>query len=183
MKFRHARTLTLAGGLLAASLGLALPPVALAAGPTALASNQFTVDGTPNIRIGMRRAQVAAHIRPVGNMRSQGFTAAESYACDTYNSRDGRVSVMIENGVVTSMVTSDSAFRTPSGVGVGTSLQALRAAYGRQLTRKPNPYNEDFDYFVRSPSGNSLKFGMERGRVSVMTAGNRQAVEYVEGCL
>ncbi|MGE3692644.1 MAG: hypothetical protein AB7F98_14825 [Novosphingobium sp.] len=165
------------------SLLLAQPDKAYAASPASSAANQFTVDGTQNVRIGMRRAQVAAYINPQGNLRASGFTAAESQACDTYNTRDGRASVMIENGVVTSINTSDRAYRTPSGAYVGMPVATLRATYGRQMTRKKNIYTEDYDYFVRASSGNTLKFYIEDGKVGLITAGNSRSIQYVEGCL
>lgn len=102
--------------------------------------------------------------------------------CDTYDSRDGRFSVMFENNVATSFLTTNPQFSTKKGAYVGMGVDTLRQYYGADLVSEPNPYGGT-DYFVWQTPERGLRFFVgESGAVETIWSGT-QSIRYVEGCL
>lgn len=79
----------------------------------------------------------------------------------------------------------DKGAATPAGIRIGSTVGALRKAYGFRLGSRRNLYTPGArDYFLRSPSRPhwELRFDASpRGRITEIAFGNR-AVRYVEGC-
>jgi hypothetical protein len=75
--------------------------------------------------------------------------------------------------------------RTPSGITIGSSLNALRRAYRGRLTSRPDVYQHGArNYFLtrRSRPRWQIRFDVSvRGRVTRISFGNA-AVRYTEGC-
>lgn len=149
-----------------------------AASPTPVIdpANLVTTDGMMGIAAGQAWSDVAARFKPEGTEATD-----DPALCNIFESRNGRISAMVESGKVTRVETTDRLFRTPSDIGVGSTLAELRKAYGSRLTSEENPYSGK-DYFVVSASGNGIKFHVEEGKVTDLTSGT-QSIRYVEGCL
>ncbi len=135
-----------------------------------------TTDGMMGVAVGKSWDSVSSRFNLIGRYGSEISTD-----CEIYESRNQRVSVMVQDGMVTRIETSDRAFRTPSNIGVGSSLAKLRKVYGTRLIAEENPYAVK-DYFVYSRNGNGIKFHIDRDKVIEMTVG-RESIRYVEGCL
>jgi hypothetical protein len=75
--------------------------------------------------------------------------------------------------------------RTPSGITIGSSLNALRRAYSGRLTSKPYAYEHGGRYYFltrRSKPHWQIRFDVSvRRRVARISFG-RAAVRYTEGC-
>lgn len=102
--------------------------------------------------------------------------------CDTYDSVDGRYSVMFENNVATAFVSTSPQLSTKKGAHIGMSLDALRQYYGSALESEPNPYGGT-DYYVWQTPDRGLRFYSGDGvTINTIWAGT-QSIRYVEGCL
>lgn len=135
-----------------------------------------TTDGMMGITAGQSWESVSSQFNPTGQ-----YASDDSYSCEIYESLNGRVSAMVEEGMITRIETSDRLFRTPSNVGVGSSLTDLHKAYGSRLKAEENPYSGK-DYYVHSQDGNGIKFHIESDEVIYLTVGG-SSIRYVEGCL
>jgi hypothetical protein len=75
--------------------------------------------------------------------------------------------------------------RTPSGITIGSSLNALRRAYRGRLTSKPHAYEHGGRYYFlarRARPHWQIRFDVSvRRRVTRISFGNA-AVRYTEGC-
>ncbi len=106
--------------------------------------------------------------------------------CATASVRRGGMSgyALFENGRFGAVWFRKGAV-TPAGIRIGSTVGALRKAYGFRLGSRLNKYTPGArDYFLRSPSRPrwELRFDVSpRGRVTEIAFGSR-AVRYVEGC-
>jgi hypothetical protein len=135
-----------------------------------------TTDGMMGIEAGQSWDSASSRFNLIGQSGSD-----YPDSCEIYESRNRRVSAMVEDGKVTRIETSDRTFRTPSNVGVGSTLANVRKAYGSRLKAEENPYAGK-DYFVYAKNGNGIKFHIEGDRVVDLTVGE-SSIRYVEGCL
>jgi hypothetical protein len=74
---------------------------------------------------------------------------------------------------------------TDAGVGLGSTITAVRRAYGKRLRIEPHPYdNEDGRYLVVRglKPGREIIFETYHGRVDSFRAGLTKQVGYIEGC-
>jgi hypothetical protein len=75
--------------------------------------------------------------------------------------------------------------RTPSGIAIGSSLDALRRAYRGRLTSKPHAYEHGARYYFLTRTSKprwQIRLDVSvRGRVTRISFGNA-AVRYTEGC-
>jgi hypothetical protein len=101
--------------------------------------------------------------------------------CNIYNIPQDNISIMVENGRVTSVSTDSAYFRTKSGISPGSTEADLKKAYTGQLKVEENIYGGT-NYYYYSNSGNGIKFYVDSGRVMSIFAGG-DSIEYVEGCL
>lgn len=151
----------------------------------------MTPQGWAGIRAGMK---VAAAMRASGFSLKQPGHYDEFYAdepdtlaaCNIYElvGAPDNLSVFVEHGIITSLgVGEGQRFETDRGVGVGDPEAAVRRAYP-QLKEEPDIYSEppDKKLFFRSSNGNGIKFSINSGRVSAISAGGA-SIAYVEGCL
>lgn len=106
----------------------------------------------------------------------------EVYACEIYTSQDGLVDAMVIEGKVTRFETDSPQLTTANGVRVGSSEGDLLRAYGKgKLKKETNPYaGVDYFYWVGGQRG--IKFNVENGKVTLITAGS-ESIRFVEGCL
>ena len=70
----------------------------------------------------------------------------------------------------------------PNGVGVGSSVAALQAAYGDTLTSRPNKYGVGTDYRADLTPVRGAVFETEEGIVTAYRVGRTEEVGWVEGC-
>jgi len=78
-----------------------------------------------------------------------------------------------------------SDVRTEAGVGLNSSAEAVRKAYGEKIVIKPHPYGDENDhYFLIDNKSHkvSFLFEIESGKVSTFRVGTHPAVDYIEGC-
>lgn len=97
------------------------------------------------------------------------------------------VSVMIENGVAVRADIDSAGPKTAEGIGIGSSEDAIRAAYGKHLTIQLHKYQWEagWRYFLYLPptdSLNAILFETDGQRVRTYRVGRRPQVEYVERC-
>lgn len=122
-----------------------------------------------------------ARFKPEGRYGSQDMEW-ETNACEIYESEDGLVDAMVSEGKMTRFETVSERLETGSGIRVGSSERALKQAYGAsKLKREENPYS-GFDYFYWASKDRGIKFHIEDGKVTGITAGD-ESIRYVEGCL
>lgn len=114
--------------------------------------------------------------------RTKGYSAKTLKSAKTYDSNDGRFSVVFEGGHSTSFVTANGMFATQKGIRPGMNVDALKQAYGVSLSMEANPYC-GADHFVwQSPDSGIRLFVDETGAIRTIRSGT-QYIRYVEGCL
>lgn len=141
----------------------------------------ITLDGVGGARPGMRAAAVSqawkTPLRLDAPIRPGCRTAVVS--------RGGlRGYALFERGRFGAVFFTKGA-RTPSGITIGSSLNALRRAYRGRLTSRPDVYQHGGrNYFLtrRSRPHWQIRFDVSvRDRVTRISFGNA-AVRYTEGC-
>ena len=151
----------------------------------ALAASAPTLDagGLGAVRVGMTLAQAS---RALGvKLRLAADPGYSSDECDyayRVDKRDGGVSYMVAHGRIVRIDVVKPGVTTRLGIGVGSKIAAIRAAYPR-IKSEPNRYSEEPEFEWQAPGGKSgLIFGTEKGRVSYIWAGRYPELSLVEGC-
>lgn len=97
------------------------------------------------------------------------------------------VSFMIEDGTVVRSDVDSGRVETAAGIGIGSSEEAIREAYGQHLTVQLHKYQWEagWRYFVYLPpqdSSNAIVFETDGKTVQNYRVGRRPQVQYVERC-
>lgn len=95
------------------------------------------------------------------------------------------IAFILENGKFVRYEVSDTAYRAPGGVGVGSKVEDVQHAFGNTLTRQPDKYDPQIYQLLAAPNsqGTSLIFIFDQSdRVIRWRAGIPPAVFYVENC-
>jgi hypothetical protein len=99
------------------------------------------------------------------------------------------VTMMIENGLVTRFTveyTPDgpSAVKTAAGIGLGSTEDEVKQAYGERVVVKPNRYDPSWHYLVVDEPDHrqAIIFETNGRKVTSMRAGEYPSVGYTEGC-
>lgn len=94
------------------------------------------------------------------------------------------VSFMFERGRLRRIDISTTRVPTSRGVRVGSTISRLRAKYGASVQDEPHHYSgpeERYLTVLLSPT-TAVRFETSAGRVSNFYVGEKQQVQYVEGC-
>lgn len=146
---------------------------------------KLTPAGWGPVRIGMTRAQAekALKIDLAGEAFDNEGSCVELYAPDNglpgmyFMFLDGKLSRISANG--------RSTVKTPRDIGVGSSAEEVRAAYGDKLQAEPHHYTgepaEYLTYWLK-PEKSGVRFETDAQRtVETIHAGN-ESIQYIEGC-
>ncbi len=81
------------------------------------------------------------------------------------------------------------AIKTPKGIGVGSTEEAINRAYGKSVKKELAPYcDEDskdakYSIHVDNPDKNlGMIFAVQYGRVLSFSVGTHEAINRMEGC-
>ena len=141
----------------------------------------ITASGMLGLTANSPFSELRGKIDPNGQYGS-GDPSWDTQACETYASNDGLVDVMVEQGKVTSLTTTNTKLATAKSIKVGSSEADLRKAYGSELKPQPNPY-DGTDYYVWDSKNLGVKFHVSSaGKIEFISSGTK-SIEYVEGCL
>jgi hypothetical protein len=180
----------------AAPAAPASPPTSsapAAAAPTS--ANSVSAQGWGPLRIGMTRAEVETALGADSNPGAVG--GPDPASCDTFHparAPEG-LTVMIENGVLTSVwLDRGATLKTDRGFGVGDQASAIKAAYGAAATASPHKYSAaPAEYitawssggsagYVQNPAARGVSYHIGTdGKVEHVAAGG-PSIQYVEGC-
>jgi hypothetical protein len=139
------------------------------------------------VRFGMSAADA---IRALGD----GATAFPTTGCSYWRPANAPrgVSFMIEDGTVVradvdSGGVGGGGTKTAEGIGIGSTEDAIRAAYGQHITIQLHKYQWEagWRYFIYLPpqdSANAIVFETDGKTVQNYRAGRRPQVQYVERC-
>jgi hypothetical protein len=146
---------------------------------------RVTFRGVGPLRFGMSLAAASAAVGGALRVRPGDAAAACTYAAWAGGPRGVRV--MVERGrVVRVDVQGPSTLTTAEGVGVGAPEADVERRYPGRVRVAPAKYTTGRVLTVTPPGradpGARLVFQVEEGRVASYRAGERPAVEYVEGC-
>ena len=151
----------------------------------AAASWVLTPDGWGPVRIGMTEAQVERALRV--RLHGEPLESRDENACVEMDSaRFPDVVFMFEDKKLSRIsLWEKSTITTSRGIGLGSSADQVRRAYGRALIASPHIYEsapaEYLTYWVvKGKRGVRFETDGER-RVQAIHAG-ASAIEYVEGC-
>lgn len=136
--------------------------------------------GMAGFQAGTTFASVRSRLDTSGRYGAQDYTW-DANACEIYASNDQLVDVMVIEGKVTRVETASERLETDSGLRVGSTERQLLRTYAGKLKRQENPY-AGVDYFYWAGKDSGIKFHVEDGRVTGITAGD-STISYVEGCL
>lgn len=161
---------------------LALAAIALAAPGRCLAADwSLRVDGIGPLRVGMR-------IQQMNEVLGEHFSyppAPDDQGCFYLSpSKEPRVGLMVENGILVRVDVLERGVRTANGVQVGDAVAKVRGLYGKRLETEPHAYSPEEKYLtVRSADNrHAVRFETDRGKVRVIYSGFYKQVQYIEGC-
>ena len=166
------------------TMGLPAILIFLAVATTPAAATDWVIrpDGIGSIRIGTPFAALKIPLKqPV---RTTDFNDQGSCFYAQLDLPD-EIKLMIEDGIVTTVDVMKPGIRTEQGVGVGDPVSKVRQAYGKRVRNTPDPYDAGHQNLtVLSKNGKyAIRFYTAESKVSAITAGRIQSVNYMEGCL
>jgi hypothetical protein len=183
------RLLLLAFAALSSSCGRAdrgdrSPPSGASAGASRSSERQtLRPDGFGSIRTGMTLAEASTAVTQRFPVRQDTTQTCELLRPHAF---PAGVSMMIERDTVVRVDVDAPQIATDSGVHVGDTETALRAAYHDRLRVEPHKYNGPaWHNLIFEPSGDTLHrivFESDGKQVRSMRGGVRPAVDYVERC-
>ena len=156
-----------------------------AAGPPHSYDWKLTPAGWGPVRIGMTRAQAekALKITLEGEAFDNEGNCAELYSSDE---RLAGLYFMFQDGKLTRISAVERAtIKTPRGMGIGSSAEDVRKAYGEKLQAEPHHYEgepaEYLTYWLK-PANSGVRFETDAQRkVQTIHAGN-DSIQLIEGC-
>lgn len=169
----------------------AQPTDGTAAAPRA-APFTLDFDGYGPVRIGM---SVAEAERAMGRTFKHGEYTDDPQACDLLwvegDPAYADLSFMQQEGRITRIATGyvdgrAPGFRTAQGIGLGSDVAAVRAAFGNRLSQEVAPYvgPPSYELYVWRTPDRGMRFSIngDTGRVTTIYVGAR-SIEYWEDCL
>jgi hypothetical protein len=172
------------------------PPAAIDA-PAPVDANAITSEGWTSLRVGMTRAEVTAAVGAQANPNTVG--GADPASCDLFhpaNAPEGML-VMIQRDVLTSItVRNNTTLRTDRGLGVGSTAEAVKTAYGASAQVSPHRYVEGAEYitvwtangppdantYTENAAARGIRYETNgEGVVTAVHAGG-PSIQLVEGC-
>ena len=146
---------------------------------------KLTPTGWGPVRIGMNRDQVQKAL----NDQLEGDAFDNEGSCiELFPKNDalkGSYFMFLDGKLSRISVSSPSKIVTPRGVGVGTSADEVRKAYGEQLQAEPNHYLDlpaEYLTFWLKPDKSGVRFETDAQRtVEIIHAGNA-SIQLIEGC-
>ena len=141
-------------------------------------------DHAGDVRFGM---PVTDALRALGDSTTRVPTTGCTYWRPRPAAAPHGVSFMIEDGIVVRSDVDSGGARTAEGVGIGSTEDAIRAAYGQHLTVQLHKYQWEagWRYFIYLPpqdSSNAIVFETDGKTVQNYRVGRRPQVQYVERC-
>ena len=149
-------------------------------------TSSLVIDGIGSIRVGMT-LQEAANATGL-TMATRGTYGHES--CDYYEAigSPSGISFMVSYGRIVRVDIDNPAIKTPSGAGIGTSLDQIKALYPGKIKESDHQYVTGGKYlrFVPEDAADQ-KYRIlfetdEEGQVTRFRSGFEDEVGYVEGC-
>jgi hypothetical protein len=95
------------------------------------------------------------------------------------------LTLMIENNALARIYFNDPSYVTSKGLHFGSTEKSVKAAYGKALKIETHHY-DDAGHYLTLPAaakGIFMRFETDGKLVNNFSIGNKQAIEYVEGCL
>jgi hypothetical protein len=156
----------------------------IAAAPVSPPAWHLTVDGLGPVRIGMNRAQVESALH--ATLKGEALDDEESCIEMVPEGPDQGLWFMFEGYKLTRIsIGEPSKVKTPRGMGIGSSADAVRRAYGRGLKVEPHHYEDlpsEYLTFWTVPGKRGVRFETDsKRRVQTIHAGT-DSIRYVEGC-
>lgn len=156
-----------------------------AAAPAPTYDWKLTPAGWGPVRIGMTRTQAEKALK----IQLEGEAFDNEGSCIELYSSDAKLAglyFMFLDGRLSRVSAGDkSAIKTPRGMGVGSTADEVRAAYGEKLHAEPHHYldlpAEYLTYWLK-PEKSGVRFETDAQRkVETIHAGN-DSIQYIEGC-
>lgn len=142
----------------------------------------LTPDGLGPIRIGMTQRQVRAAIHAGFQVDGAGDEACEEVGIVGVKG----VYLMFQKNRLTSIALGEgSRLATDKGLHVGSTEQAVRAAYRWDLRIKPHAYNAPPAYYLTAwdkARHRGVKYSTDSNRVVESIAAGDESIQYIEGC-
>ncbi len=146
---------------------------------------KLTPAGWGPARIGMTREQVskALKVELEGEAFDNEGSCIELYAPD--NALPGMYFMFLDGKLSRVSAIAPSTLKTPRGMGIGSTADEVRAAYGEKLQAEPHHYEgepaEYLTYWLK-PEKSGVRFETDAARrVESIHAGN-DSVQLIEGC-
>ena len=156
-----------------------------AAAPAPSYNGALTPAGWGPVRIGMSRAQVEKALQ----VQLEGDAFDNQGSCiDLYSSNEqlaGLYFMFLDGKLSRVSIGGKSSVKTPRGMGVGSTEEEVRSAYGKQLQAEPHHYldlpAEYLTYWVK-PAKSGVRFETDaQKKVETIHAGN-DSIQLIEGC-
>ena len=142
---------------------------------------RITTRGYGPVRAGMTPSEAA---RLMGTRLKTYEDGPLEPSCDHLYPEKGfeDMSLMVQNGRITRIVTSNPSVQTLSGIKVGDSTRRLKQMFGARLEIAQHKYDDDGYYYVWEEGKRyGVKFEIGGDHVTAIYAGD-ESIQLVEGC-
>jgi hypothetical protein len=156
---------------------------------SAAAAELLRPDGLGKVRLGMSLTQaeraLGARLGPI-----EGTSASEPcWLAIRRDKRDAGIAYMIERGAITRIDLyrprsgAAPAVTTAKGIGIGSTLDDIRRAYGDAVGIAPHPISPMARWALVERSRRAgIRMELIDGKVTSLWAGRGPALDYSEGC-
>lgn len=163
----------------------------------AAADQILTFDGLGPVHVGMTvleaEAALGVKLEPLDTndgvssdscwytLRTDGVDQAIPYMI-----RDGRIArIDVNEGPIGKMGTNIPGVKTERGIGIGSSEEDVKKAYGSALNITPHRYGGEDDHYLTTLTADKsrgIRFETWEGKVNHFHVGTAEAILLVEGC-
>src|ERR1051325_6669167 len=150
----------------------------IAASPISAGSQEWALrfDGIGPVRVGMDLPQLNAALK-------EHFAQVNEPCFYVDSKRHPGIGFMIQHGRVTRVDVNNRSISTTEGIRIGDMEARVTKAYGNKLQIEPHHYVDDGHYLTIYNNRYGIRFETENGKVTGFYAGDKTAIQYIEGCL